>query len=150
MLTNGDPGAAPKTLNLLRREQPITRGHRGLRRHRTFGLSGSRRGTCWARTRHSCPVLASLLPGVRHLRAPLASGYLWLLALYIAFAPLVPQAVARTGIWQTLHELAELVGVVGATVALSAAAYLVGALSGAVFAGPTLWQSTRLWVGRTL
>jgi hypothetical protein len=38
-------------------------------------------------------MLASLLPGLRDLRAPLAAGYLWLAAGWLYFAPLLPASV---------------------------------------------------------
>jgi hypothetical protein len=78
-------------------------------------------------------VLSGLLPGLRELRAPLSAGYLWLLVLWIAFEPLIPTEEEASGIWDSLSALSDVVSAIGIGVALSFAAYLLGALSEAVF-----------------
>jgi hypothetical protein len=73
-------------------------------------------------------MLANLLPGVRELRAPLAAGYLWLLAVYLAFEPLVPRDIEGT-LWDSLDRLREAISPAGVAVAVSFLAYVVGSLS---------------------
>jgi hypothetical protein len=77
-------------------------------------------------------VLSNLLPGLRDLRAPLSAGFIWLLALYIAFEPLVSRVDRTHGIWLTLSNLERTFTAVGAGVALTFGAYLCGAISEAV------------------
>jgi hypothetical protein len=75
-------------------------------------------------------VLASLLPGLRELRAPLACGYVWLLTAWLALSGVIPRpADARTGMVKDLYEIASAAGRPAVTVAASFAAYLIGVLS---------------------
>lgn len=74
-------------------------------------------------------VLVNVLPGLRDLRAPLAAGYVWLLAIYVAFQPLIPSRVEATGVWDSLLDLGGTVSVFGVAVAISFVAYLVGSIS---------------------
>jgi hypothetical protein len=55
-------------------------------------------------------MLAATLPGLRELRAPLAAGYLWLLALYILLVHHVPTQQRATGVVADLYALAHAVG----------------------------------------
>lgn len=75
-------------------------------------------------------LLASVLPGLRQLRAPLASGYLWLLAAGLALAELIPKpAAAQAGILRDVYDAAAAAGHSAITVAATFTAYLVGVLS---------------------
>lgn len=74
-------------------------------------------------------MVAALLPGLRDLRSPLAAGYVWLLAMYIAFESSVPTESQATGIWESLLRLQDTISSLGAGVALSFAAYLLGSIS---------------------
>jgi uncharacterized protein YjbI with pentapeptide repeats len=74
-------------------------------------------------------VLANLLPGVRELRAPLAAGYVWLAALFLAFEPLFPAREQATGIWDSVLTLKDELGPVGLGVAVSFVAYVLGSIS---------------------
>lgn len=74
-------------------------------------------------------MLASLLPGLRELRAPLATGYLWLVALWLAFGELVPRGGAATGVVADVYAVAGAVGVSASLAATAFAAYLVGLVS---------------------
>ena len=76
-------------------------------------------------------MLANLLPGIRDVRAPLAAGYLWLLAAYVAFEPKF-RGKPR-GVWLTLSNLRHTFSTVGLGIAVSFAAYLVGAISWSTF-----------------
>jgi hypothetical protein len=75
-------------------------------------------------------ILASALPGFRDLRAPLIAGYLWLLFVWLLIDPeLPPPADHGNGFVDTLIDLGDVVGTVGIAVAVSVAAYLIGAIS---------------------
>jgi hypothetical protein len=76
-------------------------------------------------------VLASILPGVRDVRAPLASGYIWLLSLYLALEPIVPKK--PHGIWASVDHLRHMFSLVATGLAVSFVAYLVGSISVSVF-----------------
>jgi hypothetical protein len=78
-------------------------------------------------------VLANVLPGLRDLRVPLAAGYVWLLALYLAVEPYVPDRAEAHGVWDSLLRIHEAAGVVGVGVAASFVAYLVGSISVAIW-----------------
>jgi len=78
-------------------------------------------------------MLANLLPGLRDLRAPLTAGYIWLLAGYVAFEPLLPSKATATGTWHSLDRLHTTIGPVAAGIAISVLAYLLGAISQEVF-----------------
>ena len=75
-------------------------------------------------------VLAHVLPVLREVRAPLVGGYLWLFALWIAFADAVPRKaeIAQGSVWANLHRLADAVGPAGQVAAVSVVAYLIGSL----------------------
>ncbi len=75
-------------------------------------------------------VLASVLPGLRQLRAPLAAGYLWLFAAGLALAELIPRpAAVQTGILRDIYDAAAVAGQSAIAVAATFTAYLVGVLS---------------------
>jgi hypothetical protein len=79
---------------------------------------------------HQAAALASLLPGLRDLRAPLAAGYLWLLTVWLALAEHVPDRdEATTGLFSSVYRLDDLVTAIGLGVALSFVAYVLGMLS---------------------
>ena len=71
-------------------------------------------------------MIVNILPGLRELRAPLASGYLWLLTFWLTFAPLVPPMSGATGIWADINRLGSAVGRSGALAAATFAAYIIG------------------------
>ena len=78
-------------------------------------------------------MLTSLLPGLRDLRAPLAAGYLWLVVGWLALSGHIPSEREATGIFRAIYDLAPLLSIVGTALAVSFAAYLLGALSEAAF-----------------
>jgi hypothetical protein len=84
-------------------------------------------------------MLVSLLPGIRELRAPLAAGYLWLLAAWLAFADVLPSRDAASGALARVYELDRGVRAVGLALAVSFVAYLVGALSEALAGVADRW-----------
>ncbi len=59
---------------------------------------------------HHRTVLASLLPGFRHLRTPFATGVLCALQIWILFGEAIPQRNAASGLILRLYELGELAG----------------------------------------
>jgi hypothetical protein len=74
-------------------------------------------------------MLAATLPGLRDLRAPLAAGYLWLLALYLLLVHHVPTHEHATGVLADLYALAKAVGRPGLVAASAFIAYVLGTLS---------------------
>ncbi len=74
-------------------------------------------------------TLGSLLPGLREVRAPLAAGYLWLLALWLFYGGDNPDRSDARGLIERLYELEGLVSEIGLAVAVSFLAYLVGTLT---------------------
>jgi hypothetical protein len=78
--------------------------------------------------------LSNLLPGARQLRAPLAAGYLWLLAVALASASSLPARNEARGVLQDFFRIGDFVGKVGVALAISFLAYFIGAMSLSVFA----------------
>jgi len=73
--------------------------------------------------------LTTLLPGLRDLRAPLAAGYLWLVATWLAFAQRIPTEKSAEGVWNDIYRLGQIAGRPGALAASAFAAYLLGILT---------------------
>jgi uncharacterized membrane protein len=87
-------------------------------------------------------VLASLLPGLRELRAPLSAGYLWLLAAWLLVESHVAGRKGATGVLGSLYELGTAAGAVGVAAAVSFIAYLVGSISEELWEEP--WRRAML------
>ncbi len=78
-------------------------------------------------------MLASLLPGVRDLRAPLAAGYLWLLAVWLGFESRMP---AREDLPDSVAAVIDACGgltPLAAGIAVSFLAYLLGVVVDGVY-----------------
>jgi hypothetical protein len=76
-------------------------------------------------------MLASILPGLREVRTPLAVGYLWFLNLWLWWGNKLPRQAPEDSEWSAASRIFELSGWLGkgATVAaVSFAAYLLGSL----------------------
>jgi hypothetical protein len=73
-------------------------------------------------------VLASLLPGLRQLRTPLAIGYLWLLNLWLLFADDLPRK-PTDGLVGNVFELAGFLGDAILLAAISFGAFIIGSIS---------------------
>jgi len=73
-------------------------------------------------------VLANLLPGLRDVRAPLATGCIWLLTLWLLVEDRVPTPRKAHGVWASLYRLGELLGPAGVLAAGAFLAYLIGAM----------------------
>ena len=80
-------------------------------------------------------MLLNLLPGFRELRAPLAAGYLWLFAGWLAFGGNVPAPAGAEEFFNQFQAL-------GAAAALTFAAYLLGSFLTDLF--NVLWLGIRL------
>lgn len=74
-------------------------------------------------------MLANLLPGIRDIRTPLATGYLWLLTLWFWIPSHFKDAPPTSGIPGDVTRLGHYAGRAGVGVAISFVAYLVGVLS---------------------
>jgi hypothetical protein len=73
-------------------------------------------------------MFASLLPGLREVRTPLAAGYLWLVGAGLYFHDKIPARAHATGLWAQLHELSVIVGIGPTLAAVSFVAYLIGSI----------------------
>src|SRR3954454_16403610 len=71
--------------------------------------------------------LSQMLPGFRHVRAPLFSGYIWLFVAWLLLAGDFPHK-QESPVYRYAYELGETVGPVGVALVASVAAYLVGSL----------------------
>src|SRR5215203_1291268 len=72
-------------------------------------------------------MLVSLLPGLRDLRTPLATGYLWVVGLWLILHDRVPKSVEQaTGPIRSLYELSDLHGATVTLAALTFVTYLLG------------------------
>ncbi len=91
-------------------------------------------------------MLTSLLPGLRDIRAPLAAGYLWLLAIWLLLAEHVPERSEATGHVLSLYRLDDVFTAVGLGVALSFVAYVLGVLSQGTVGGWLSRSGGGLWV----
>lgn len=72
-------------------------------------------------------MLSSLMPGLRDLRAPLAAGFVWLVALWFLFEPMWDRDREADGITGSANRLMSTLDLIGQGVVLSFAAYLIGA-----------------------
>jgi hypothetical protein len=78
-------------------------------------------------------MFASLLPGVRHVRAPLAAGFLWLSGAWLLLADQIPDQQVATGGLRTLIDLGNEIGRVPLGVVAAFAAYVVGTAAAQLF-----------------
>jgi hypothetical protein len=92
--------------------------------------------------------LASLLPGVRELRAPLASGLLWLTVLYLS-APHVFEEFNRAPTVSAALTALGSAGIAG-TVILGALAYLFGLTAQGVITPASALAGRTLFAPRSL
>ena len=71
-------------------------------------------------------MLTSILPGLRDLRTPLATGYLWLAASLVIFANWIPNRETESVVIARAFELGGAVGTTALLGATSFVAYLLG------------------------
>lgn len=76
-------------------------------------------------------MLASLLPGLRELRTPLAAGYIWLAGLWLSLRSILRLADHSTGIGRDIVNLTDWAGKPATFAIITFVAYLVGTLSSA-------------------
>jgi len=84
-------------------------------------------------------LLTSILPGLRDVRTPLACGYMWLVAAWLAFADRLPRTRPSAGMAASIWDLGGHVGKVAVLAAVTFAAYLIGAVL--EFDPIRLWRS---------
>lgn len=84
-------------------------------------------------------MLTSVLPGLRELRTPLACGYMWLVAAWLAFSNHLPQTRPSAGLAASIWKLGAHVGRPATLAAVTFAAYLIGAIL--EFDPIALWRS---------
>lgn len=84
-------------------------------------------------------LLTSILPGLRDVRTPLACGYMWLIAAWLAFANYLPHTRPNAGITASIWDLGGHVGKAATLAAVTFAAYLIGAIL--EFDPIQLWKS---------
>lgn len=87
-------------------------------------------------------MFSSLLPGVRHVRAPLVAGFLWLLGLWLLIAGHIPTKEHAPGGLRTLIDLGDRMGRISLGVVAAFAAYLLGTAA-AQFFGPFTGELAR-------
>jgi hypothetical protein len=90
-------------------------------------------------------MLSSLLPGIRHLRSPLAAGYLWLAVIWVAGYPWEDATAGASSFARLMSDFGDVLSGLGAGVALSLAAYLIGGLSVGVL-DPLLLKLTPIFM----
>ncbi|MFD7097611.1 hypothetical protein [Streptomyces xanthophaeus] len=73
-------------------------------------------------------MLASLLPGIRELRTPLATGYLYLLALLLVVGDSIPTRAQAHEPLSLLYDVVEWMGKPAALAASTFVAYLLGSV----------------------
>ncbi|KUN62088.1 hypothetical protein AQJ46_32740 [Streptomyces canus] len=73
-------------------------------------------------------LLANLLPGLRDVRAPLSTGCIWLLTLWLILEDRVPTPQKAHGVWGSLYRLGDLIGPAGVLASGAFLAYLIGAM----------------------
>ncbi|MCZ4559701.1 hypothetical protein O4160_02470 [Rhodococcus sp. IEGM 1401] len=71
-------------------------------------------------------MLTTILPGLRDLRTPLATGYLWLVALFLACADILPTAESESQLIGQVFDIANGLGTTAVLAVLSFVAYLLG------------------------
>ena len=75
-------------------------------------------------------MLASIIPGLRDLRVPLACGFLWLVALWLLIYDDIPTEQEATGIAAEIYRLFGALGPASLLAVLSFVAYLIGIVLG--------------------
>ena len=83
-------------------------------------------------------MLASLLPGIRVLRAPLAAGFVWLTALWFLLEPSWSASAADVGVIASAARLLDVVNLVAQGALVSFLAYILGSFSVFAFSRPLL------------
>jgi hypothetical protein len=72
--------------------------------------------------------MLAALPGIREIRSALASGYLWLLFIWLLLDPGFHKSQFESEPWRSVHHLGDALGPVVIGVAVTFVAYLLGTL----------------------
>jgi hypothetical protein len=88
-------------------------------------------------------LISSLIPGVREVRAPLVSGYLWGVCLWLVIASHVPDEHSHAA-YEHLVELFCAIGHFGQAIAASIGAYLLGSLIHSL--ASSVWTRLDSWL----
>lgn len=93
-------------------------------------------------------MLSGLLPSLRHIRATLAAGLLWMVAGRIWFEPglSADEHPGIAAVWRAVKDIADVAPPTSVVVALLFAAYLLGVISEAALGALTRWVTIRLVV----
>ncbi|ADD40038.1 hypothetical protein Snas_0320 [Stackebrandtia nassauensis DSM 44728] len=89
-------------------------------------------------------MFASLLPGLRQLRAPLASGAAWLAVVWLWWGRHLPSRDEATGLLSDVYELTEHVGIAAVTAAMAFCAYIVGEVWEAIRGSHPAFRTTQI------
>jgi hypothetical protein len=81
-------------------------------------------------------MLANLLPGLRDVRTPLAAGYTWLVALWVALEPRIPTSPDGDTVLGSFDRARKGLSITALGVAFSFTAYLIGTLSASLLSRP--------------
>lgn len=73
-------------------------------------------------------MLASVLPGLRDLRVPLATGFLWLAIVWLVVYPILPTKDEAVGLASAAYTIFGALGPAAFVAAVTFAAYLIGIL----------------------
>jgi hypothetical protein len=73
-------------------------------------------------------MLANILPGLREFRTPLAVGWTWLFALWIAMRHMLPPRDSSVGLVRDVLGVTTLLGQAAVISVLAFVAYLLGSL----------------------
>ena len=88
-------------------------------------------------------LLASLLPGLRDLRAPLTAGYLWLAFGWVVFRDRVNDASKTNALLSDVHKAVHDASLGERAALATFAGYLLGALSIAIYGRALSWIVSR-------
>ncbi|MCZ4095987.1 hypothetical protein [Streptomyces sp. H39-C1] len=73
-------------------------------------------------------MLASLLPGIREIRTPLVTGYIWLISLWLIFGDYIPGRRQAPGQIRQVYSFADFFGKSAILAVVTFIAYLAGTL----------------------
>lgn len=80
-------------------------------------------------------LIETLLPGARHLRPALFSGFLWLLLGWLLISSQIPDRAHASGLMLQAYQLGNFFGPLGLVVGATALAFVLGTLTGPVVDG---------------
>jgi hypothetical protein len=90
--------------------------------------------------------LSQMLPGFRHVRAPLISGYIWLVVAWLLLSDELPRK-HDSPVYRRIYELGEAAGPIALALVASVGAYLIGSLAQAALSA-LADEASSLWRNR--